>query len=200
MRRRKLFLRIVKWFCIVSIAIALALFILIHYTTSVTTNIDSYVYELPFANGAEHKVVQGYGGLFSHIHTAALDFEMPVGTPVYAAREGIVYSYKDNSDEGGLSSSYKRKANFIIIKHDDGSFGCYWHLQKNGVLVKSGRVVKGQQIGLSGATGYVFRPHLHFSVKRRLNYEMDSFVRTKFRTTKGILVLENRESYVRPID
>jgi len=200
MRRRKLFLRIVKWFCIVSIAIALALFILIHYTTSVTTNIDSYVYELPFANGAEHKVVQGYGGLFSHIHTAALDFEMPVGTPVYAAREGIVYSYKDNSDEGGLSSSYKRKANFIIIKHDDGSFGCYWHLQKNGVLVKRGRVVKGQQIGLSGATGYVFRPHLHFSVKRRLNYEMDSFVRTKFRTTKGILVLENRESYVRPID
>ena len=200
MSSRKRFVRIAKWLCIVSLVLAVALLILIYYTTSVTKNIDSYVYELPFEKGAEHKVVQGYGGLFSHIHTAALDFDMAVGTIVYAAREGTIYRYKDNSDEGGLSSKYKYKANYIIIKHDDGSFGCYWHLQKNGVLVKSGRVLKGEKIGLSGATGYVFRPHLHFSVKRKLNYEMDSFVRTKFRTTKGILVLENRESYERPVD
>ena len=200
MKNRRRFLRIVKWLCIVSLVILVALFTVTRYTTSVTTNIDSYVYELPFEKGTEHKVVQGYGGLFSHVHTAAIDFEMPVGTPVYAAREGTIYSYKDDSDEGGLSSTYKKKANYIIVKHDDGSFGCYWHLHKNGVLIKSGRVVKGQQIGLSGATGYVFRPHLHFSVKRKLNYEMDSFMRTKFRTTKGILILENRESYERPLN
>jgi len=200
MKNRRRFLRIIKWLFIASLIIAIALFILIHYTTTVTTNIDSYVYELPFQKGTEYKVVQGYGGLFSHVHTAALDFGMPVGTPVYAAREGIVYAYRDNSDEGGVSAKYKNKANYIIIKHDDGSFGCYWHLQKNGVLVKSGRVSKGQQIGLSGATGFVFRPHLHFSVKRKLNYEMNSFIQTKFRTTKGILLLQNRETYERPLD
>jgi murein DD-endopeptidase MepM/ murein hydrolase activator NlpD len=200
MKTRRRFLRVVKWLCIVSLIIVIALLILIHYTTAVTANIDSYIYELPFEKGSARKVEQGYGGLFSHVHTAALDFGMPVGTPVYAAREGIVYDYKDNSDEGGLSSKYKNKANYIIIKHDDGSFGCYWHLQKNGVLVKSGHVSKGQQIGLSGATGFVLRPHLHFSVKLRLNYEMNSFIRTKFRTTKGILLLQNRGTYARPPD
>jgi len=200
MKVRRRFLRVVKWLGIFCLIIVITLLILIHYTSSVTKNIDSYIYELPFKKGAEYKVEQGYGGLFSHVNSAALDFGMPSGTPVYAAREGTVYAYKDNNDEGGFSPKYKNKANYIIILHDDGSYGCYWHLQKNGVLVKGGRVVKGQQIGLSGATGFVFRPHLHFSVKRKLNYEMDSFIRTKFRTTKGILLLQNRETYQRPID
>jgi murein DD-endopeptidase MepM/ murein hydrolase activator NlpD len=143
-------------------------------------------------------VVQGYGGLFSHKHTAALDFGMPEGTPIYAAREGVVYHYKDNSDEGGILPKYKNKANFIIIQHADGSFGCYWHLKKDGVAVKSGPVAKGQLIGYSGATGFIFKPHLHFSVKRKLNYEMDSFVRTKFLTTEGVLLLKRGITYTRP--
>jgi murein DD-endopeptidase MepM/ murein hydrolase activator NlpD len=145
-------------------------------------------------------VVQGYGGLFSHRYVAALDFEMPIGTPVCAARSGIVYSYKEDSDEGGFFAKYKTKANYIIIKHSDGSFGCYWHLKKNGVLFKSGHVSEGEQIGLSGATGQVLRPHLHFSVKRQLNYQMNSFVRTKFKTTTGVLLLEKGETYERPKD
>src|SRR5204862_8275493 len=97
------------------------------------------------------------------------------GTPVCAARDGVIYSYKDDSDEGGPSEKYKDKANYIIIKHTDGSFGCYWHLQKNGVLIKQGKVSRGQQIGLSGSTGYALWPHLNFSVKHKLNYEMDSY-------------------------
>lgn len=125
---------------------------------------------------------------------------MPAGTPVYAARAGTVYSYKDDSDEGGPFAKYKGKANYIMIKHHDGSFGCYWHLQKNGVVVKSGSVAKGELIGYSGGTGFVLRPHLHFSVKRILNYNKDSFVRTKFETTTGIQLLENRESYQRPLN
>ena len=83
-----------------------------------------------------YRVVQGYGGLFSHSYIAAIDFEMPIGTAVCAAREGVIFSYKDDSDEGGVFSKYKNKANYIIIKHNDGSFGCYWHLKRNGVLVK----------------------------------------------------------------
>lgn len=168
--------------------------------SEITKNLDDYVYELPYAEGTGHKVVQGYGGRFSHTNNAALDFGMPEGTPIYAAREGIIYAFKDNSNEGGPFSTYDHKANYIIIKHRDGSFGCYWHLQKNGVIVKKGNVAKGQLIGYSGASGYVLRPHLHFSVKRKLNFEMNSYVRTRFRTTKGIELLESGEFYEKPIN
>jgi len=154
---------------------------------------------LPYKEGTSHKVVQGYGGRFSHKHKAALDFRMDEGTPVYAARGGEVYSYKDNSDEGGPLPRYDKKANYIIIIHSDGSFGCYWHLQKNGVAIKNGKVAKGQLIGYSGSTGFVLRPHLHFAVKRRLNYEENSFVRTKFRTANGVQLLESGEKYERPL-
>jgi len=166
--------------------------------STVTKNIDAYIYDLPYREGTEHKVVQGYGGRFSHKNKAALDFEMQEGTPVYAAREGVVYSYKDDSSDGGPFSGYEGKANYIIIKHSDGSFGCYWHLQKKGVSLKNGKVAKGQLIGYSGSTGFVLWPHLHFTVKRKLNYEMNSFVRTKFRTTEGIKLLEAGNTYAKP--
>lgn len=164
-----------------------------------TNNLDTYIYDLPFSKGSSHKVIQGYGGLFSHRNIAALDFYMPVGTPVYAAREGIVYSYKDDSEKGGLLPGYKKHANYIIIKHPDGSFGCYWHLKYKGVITKKGTVQKGQLIGYSGNTGFVLGPHLHFSVKKVLNYEKDSFVKTKFNTTKGVLILKRGETYGRPL-
>lgn len=184
---------------LIIIAIVAGIAIYFSLGSEVTENLDSYVYDLPFAQGTRHKVVQGYGGRFSHLNKAALDFEMPVGTPVYAAREGVVYGYKDDSNEGGPFSKYQRKANFIIIQHGDGSFGCYWHLQQNGVLIKHGTVAKGQLIGYSGRTGFVLWPHLHFTVKRQLNYQMNSFVRTKFRTTKGIELLESGRSYEKPV-
>jgi murein DD-endopeptidase MepM/ murein hydrolase activator NlpD len=193
------FLKITKWLLILIGIIGVILIILFTWQTEVTKNVDDYIYELPFEKGTKHRIVQGYGGLFSHSHLAALDFEMPVGTPVYAAREGTVYSYKDNSSAGGFGSGNKNKANYLIIQHNDGSFGCYWHLKENGVLVRKGYVSKGQQIGLSGATGLIIQPHLHFSVKRKLTYDMNSFVQTKFRTTDGILLLKNWKTYERPL-
>ena len=69
---------------------------------------SSYIYDLPFEKGTKHKIVQGYGGLFSHKNIAALDFDMPVGTPVCAAREGVIYAYKDDSDEGGIFPGYEK--------------------------------------------------------------------------------------------
>src|SRR5688572_16405089 len=159
------FLRITKIAFLIVLILAVGISVFLSLSTAVTKGIDKYEYDLPFKKGAEYRVVQGYGGLFSHSNIAALDFAMPPGTPIYAARAGTIYSYKDNNDEGGPFSEYKNKANYIIIRHNDGSFGCYWHLQKNGVLVKHGQVSKGQQIGFSGASGFILRPHLHFSVK-----------------------------------
>jgi murein DD-endopeptidase MepM/ murein hydrolase activator NlpD len=190
----------IKIIAAIILALIAVVLVFLFYSTSVTKNIDAYIYNLPFKDGTKHRVVQGYGGLFSHKNIAAIDFEMPEGTPIYAAREGTIYSYKDNSDEGGLFSKYKNKANFIIVKHNDESFGCYWHLKKDGVVAKKGMVAKGQLIGYSGATGFTLRPHLHFSVKRKLNYEKDSFVQTKFITKDGISILQNGDSYESPIE
>jgi murein DD-endopeptidase MepM/ murein hydrolase activator NlpD len=169
-------------------------------SSEVTKNLDSYTYDLPFKPGTGYKVVQGYGGLFSHKNTAALDFDMAEGTPIYATRGGVVYAFKDDSNEGGPFSKYRKKANYLMIQHSDGTIGCYWHLQENGVVVKKGAVRKGQLIGYSGSTGFVLRPHLHFSVKRKLNYEKDSFVRTKFKTTKGTRLLKRGETYIKPVE
>jgi len=184
-------------FIFLSIVLIVSVYFLLG--SEVTSNLDTYVYDLPFKEGTKHKVVQGYGGRFSHTNKAALDFAMPESTPIYAAREGTIYSYKDDSNEGGPFTK-ESKANYIIIQHGDGSFGCYWHLKQNGVAVKKGFVSKGQLIGYSGRTGFVLWPHLHFAVKRRLNYEKDSFVRTKFMTTKGIMLLKAGESYERPLN
>ena len=186
--------------CFFILLITVSLFVFSILGSSVTKNLDIYIYDLPFKEGTKHRIVQGYGGLFSHNHIAALDFDMPEGTPVYTAREGVSYAFKDDSDEGGPFPEYKNKANFIIIKHNDGSFGCYWHLKKNGVVIKKGFVAKGQLIGYSGSTGFILRPHLHFSVKRKLNYEKDSFVRTKFKTGNGIKLLNNGGLYERPLN
>ncbi len=186
---------IFKILCVVVLIIFFSIIILFSWTTKVTENLDAYIYALPFKKGTRHRVVQGYGGIFSHTHIAAIDFEMPIGTEVFAARDGIIYSYKNDSNEGGVLPKYKRKANYLIIKHNDGSFGCYWHLKKDGVLVKSGYVKKGQLIALSGSTGFVLRPHLHFSVKRVLNYNMNSFLKTQFQTASGSILLKNWKIY-----
>ncbi|MEO8962759.1 MAG: hypothetical protein ABI325_12815 [Ginsengibacter sp.] len=81
-------------------------------------------YALPYSIGTKYRVVQGYLGLFSHIHVATTDFEMPIGTPVCAAKSGTIHSYKDDSNEGSPFPGFVDKANFIMIQHDDGSFGC----------------------------------------------------------------------------
>jgi murein DD-endopeptidase MepM/ murein hydrolase activator NlpD len=195
MRRKKL----LKWTIFILVLIIAGLAFYFSLSTEVTKNLDTYVYDLPYKEGTKHKVVQGYGGMFSHKYKAALDFSMPVGTPIYAAREGVIHGFKEDNDIGGPLPRYQSKSNYIVIMHEDGSFACYWHLQKNGVVVKKGKVKKGELIGYSGSTGFVLRPHLHFAVKRKFNYEKDSFIKTKFKTSKGVRILERGETYEKPI-
>jgi len=132
-----------------------------------TVEPDDFVYLFPFEHGSKFKLDQGFGGQFSHQkeNYYALDFSMDIGTPIVAARAGIVVEVKEDSNRGGASSSYASYGNFISIYHDDGTFASYVHLKKNGAIVEVGDSVSmGDTIGYSGNTGLSTGPHLHFSV------------------------------------
>jgi murein DD-endopeptidase MepM/ murein hydrolase activator NlpD len=125
----------------------------------------SYVYWLPFGEGRSYLFIQGANSKFSHKGELSYDFKMSEGSPVCAAREGVVVGLRGDSDKGGLKEENLSDGNFVMIAHSDGSRADYWHLKHNGVLVALGdTVAKGQTIGLSGNTGYTAFPHLHFQV------------------------------------
>ena len=130
---------------------------------------DNYLYALPYAKNKRFRIVQGYGGGYSHRGASkyALDFDMPVGTPIHAARGGIVIDLTERHSRGGASRKYARYANFVTVLHSDGTTGEYYHLSKNGVTVSLGeKVQQGDHIGYSGDTGFSSMPHLHFAVYR----------------------------------
>lgn len=150
----------------------------------------NFAYRLPFKRGSKFYLSQGYNGDFSHKgdQRYALDFVMPEGTAVYAARDGIVAMTEESNSEGGNSKMYNDKANYVSVLHSDGTFADYSHLRQNGVTVRVGqRVRAGQIIGFSGATGYVNGPHLHFVVKKAVNGGGFQSVPVKFTTRRGIL-------------
>jgi Membrane proteins related to metalloendopeptidases len=126
-------------------------------------------YLLPLRQRTQ-RIDQGYGGSFSHSdpqNLYAVDFAADIGTPVLAARAGVVMQVESDFDKAGLSlEKFGGRANFVRILHDDGTMAVYAHLQESGVLVRQGqRVQAGQQIGKSGNTGFTTGPHLHFVVQ-----------------------------------
>lgn len=128
---------------------------------------DKYVYTLPWEPGYAYPVGQGFNGQFSHQGKEAVDFIMPEGATICAARDGVVIEARDEFSEGGTKDEFKDKANRVLIMHPDGTLGRYAHFVHKGVKVKVGQKVKaGDVIGLCGATGYAQGPHLHFEVNR----------------------------------
>ncbi|MTI12550.1 M23 family metallopeptidase [Sansalvadorimonas verongulae] len=85
-------------------------------------------------------------------HTG-VDLRAAEGTPVQAPHSGIVKMAQSNWYTGG----------HIVIEHGWGVSSSYFHL--SDIQVKEGENVKqGQQIALTGATGRVTGPHLHWGV------------------------------------
>jgi murein DD-endopeptidase MepM/ murein hydrolase activator NlpD len=83
------------------------------------------------------------------------DFAAPVGTPIFAAGDGVV-------EFAGLKGP---NGNFVKLKHDNGWETLYLHMNRIWPGVAPGaRVSQGQQIGEVGTTGRSTGPHLHYEV------------------------------------
>jgi murein DD-endopeptidase MepM/ murein hydrolase activator NlpD len=150
------------------------------------------VYLLPYLPDERHVLIQGYFGRFSHYagsgNEYAYDWAMPVGTTVCAAREGVVVGVRQDSDAGGAYPVFLSCANYVVIRHGDGTYAEYVHLKKNGVQVALGATVQaGQPIGLSGNTGFTAQPHLHFAVYRPIDGMKRETLPVAIKTKAGVL-------------
>jgi murein DD-endopeptidase MepM/ murein hydrolase activator NlpD len=94
-----------------------------------------------------------FNGKLKSYHNG-IDFRAPIGTPVFASNSGVVR----------LAENLFYSGKVVILDHGNFIFTIYAHLSK--IDVKAGQQVgKGQQLGLTGATGRVSGPHLHWGVK-----------------------------------
>ncbi|MFJ8028108.1 peptidoglycan DD-metalloendopeptidase family protein [Streptomyces sp. NPDC096311] len=119
-------------------------------------------YTLPVGGatiGTGYKVA---GSMWSSGYHTGVDFVVPTGTTIKAVAAGTVVS-------AGWGGAY---GNQVVIQHADGRYSQYAHM--SALSVSAGQTVtEGQQIGLSGATGNVTGPHLHFEIRTTPNYGSD---------------------------
>jgi len=94
-----------------------------------------------------------FNGKLASVHKG-MDFRAPSGTPVRAANSGTVVLARPLYYEG----------NCVVIDHGLGLFTLSMHLSR--IDVREGQqVATGEKLGLSGATGRVTGPHLHWAVR-----------------------------------
>jgi murein DD-endopeptidase MepM/ murein hydrolase activator NlpD len=93
-----------------------------------------------------------FNGSLKSFHSGT-DFKARPGTPVTAINDGVVVLAKARYFAG----------NSVVIDHGEGLYSCYYHLSRIDVNVGE-NVKRNERIGLSGKTGRVTGPHLHFAV------------------------------------
>lgn len=130
------------------------------------------IFQFPFSEDAQRIIEPSYrfgSTLFGErMPHDGIEILNPLGTPVLAAADGIVYfSGNDRSKKWGRYTNLY--GNFIIIEHkfeeiEDKVYTMYAHLSE--LLVNEGEEVTANQvIGFVGATGKAFTNHLHFEVR-----------------------------------
>ncbi|MDH6628806.1 murein DD-endopeptidase MepM/ murein hydrolase activator NlpD [Streptomyces sp. LBL] len=119
-------------------------------------------YVAPISGSYVSTGYQSSSSLWSSGSHTGIDFHASTGTSVHAVGSGTVV-------EAGWGGAY---GNQIVIRMNDGTYTQYGHLSSIGVSVGQS-VTPGRQIGLSGATGNVTGPHLHFEARTSPEYGSD---------------------------
>lgn len=102
------------------------------------------------------RIIAPFGPGESGVRNDGIQIATPIGTPVLAAADGVV-AY--------VGSSIPSLGGLVIIKHGDGYTTVYGNAKK--LLVQRGQSVKrGQEIAVSGDTGTVTQPSLHFEIRK----------------------------------
>lgn len=94
-----------------------------------------------------------FNGKLASVHKG-MDFLASRGTPVHASNSGVVV----------LAERLYFEGNCVVIDHGLGLYTIAMHLSRIDVH-QGEHVAKGQMVGLSGATGRVTGPHLHWAVR-----------------------------------
>ncbi|MDH3974443.1 MAG: M23 family metallopeptidase [Deltaproteobacteria bacterium] len=136
-------------------------------------------YRPPIERGVTFLLSQAFGGDYSHNdpwNQYAVDIAMPEGSPVYAARGGIIMDIARDFYTGGSDmEKYGERANYVRILHDDGTMAVYAHLKLESVRYGLGRrIEEGAFIAESGSTGFSSGPHLHFVIQRNTGMAIES--------------------------
>jgi hypothetical protein len=125
---------------------------------AIATNSNVKLWSGPFVHPTDTVTTDQFGmkrlynGELRSYH-GGMDFRAAVGTPIHAAGAGRVLIAKDLFFSGGT----------VMIDHGFGLITMYFHMSK--IIAKQGQMVaRGDLIGLSGKTGRVTGPHLHFQV------------------------------------
>ena len=104
-------------------------------------------------------ITSNFGWRWGTIHDGMDISGTGLGSPIYAANDGVVVIAGYTSING----------NYIIINHNNGYYTLYAHMQR--LISKKGDIVSiGQQIGTMGSTGFSTGPHLHFAVWKGYPY------------------------------
>ena len=125
------------------------------YANSSATRLWYGNFKMPLA--AEPTSAFGTRRLFNGQHSShhrGTDLRAAVGTPVEASNSGIVR----------LARNLFYSGNIVIVDHGLGVFTNYAHLSKIEVI-EGQHVARGDSIGLTGSTGRVSGPHLHWAVR-----------------------------------
>ena len=157
----------------------------------------------PFARGETFPISQGMDDGLTHADAAnryAVDIVMPLGTPVLAARGGLVMEMEDGfADNGEKHERYLDRANFVRVHHDDGTMAVYAHLRQHSVRVRPGmKIPAGHWIGDSGNSGYSSGPHLHFVVQMNIGMALESLP-MRFRRPDGGVMDPDRAQPLRGV-
>ena len=110
-----------------------------------------------------YKISSLFGGRIDPIngrrdnHTGT-DIPAPGGTPIYAAKDGVVTTVNANKN----ASSY---GYYCIISHGSGYATLYAHQNQVPIVQEGQTVSKGQVIGYVGTTGRSTGNHLHFELR-----------------------------------